>query len=405
MNVMNSSIIIDHSYTPSLSKLGKEGSQIYREKSPIQGKMKGQLEEKQVVLQSRPQVTMDSVDDIDLDQLDKHFNEAIKSNNQKIEEIWQTIEFKQPETPSQVPAFDKKMASSWVKKHDKQYRKYLTVLIKNIMPISHEKFTRDLFSSVELFSKKIKNKFASHTEFFVGVQEGKSNKWVADLAYQKLKETGSTKEFTFTCKVLGPDHASQLVNDIKKIYGEQVKQKSNNSIRINKKLPTNIVLFDDGSYSGKQISEHVQEIFKLHSTLGVKQQQMNIYVVIPYMTTTAKKRLEKVYKHNQHTRVEDFIFTKTTIPTVRDVLIDQQKGNFNAKQVQEFDQYFWPKETKNLHLEGWGSSGRGIYYFAHKIPNAMSFPEHIAKGTIVNNSSEKIEMISKIAEPYKNSSL
>lgn len=274
-------------------------------------------------------------------------------------EVAKAPQYKQP------LQLDFKKAKAWISRFNYSDKEALNILINNIKGISHENFLEHLKISTDRFLNKA-NKNELYT---ILVEPNKSNKWVADLSHKKIQETGLK-----TIQVrLGASHASEFI--------EYLKQSPI-------VIPDHLVLFDDASYSGTQMSSHVNEIFKLMYEQGKDLKTVHLHVIIPFMTEIAKQLLEEQYDKWESSK---HIHASQKIATVYQVLM---KNPHPKRNIEIIEKLFWKSEIGQAP-----SKKRGLTYFNHKVPNFMSFPEMIAHGRVFK-SKEEFEILPAITSPY-----
>lgn len=285
-----------------------------------------------------------------------------------------------PALPQPVSkTLDKVAATGWINSHSTPYQQALRELIENVEFICAEQFQKQLNRSIESF--KIQLSERSVKDYTLLVEPKKSNQWVAELAYSRLPKPCYLSR-------LGIKNAAEFRNELSTQSGLQ------KNIDV---IPKNIVLFDDGSFSGTQITEHVTAIFnELKQNYKIDNSKMpHIYVVIPYMTQYALKRLQgEVDKLHlgDHLHVAEHIQMRTV-------------QNLSLATREKIKELYWPKEAE-------GNEQHGLFYFAHKVPNDMSFPGPLAKGTVLNGTAQRAPITAKFAiipssiqPPYKNEAL
>lgn len=175
------------------------------------------------------------------------------------------ISFEKPLTPKEVPTLDKKKAKEWVELHDKKYNSILNELIFNIKIFSHEHFKYSLDECVEKFKKKFQE-FDDINLTLILVEPKKSNKWVADLAHNQLNHLNVQRQR------LGNERANRFQNP---------------------RSTVNILLFDDASYSGNQITGHLTEVFNKID------KKSNVFIIIPFISNIAINKILSTYKENE----------------------------------------------------------------------------------------------------------
>jgi hypothetical protein len=114
-----------------------------------------------------------------------------------------------------------------------------------------------------------------------------------------------------------------------------------------------IVLYDDGSFSGKQMHDHIFAISRMRD-IGLKA----IVAVVPFRTGHAEKHIASV-------GTPLLILSESVrIPALSDL------GEALVKPLQRA----WTIEVNPATL--------GLFFFEHKIPNAQSFPEPVVGATV-----------------------
>lgn len=247
-----------------------------------------------------------------------------------------------PKLPGEVAGPKLEDGYKWANAHDPSLREALKAMVRKVERVSFHAFDIALRTTLRSFESKFKE---SHGESCaILVEPNKSNLWMAEVAYKYLDEEARGD---YEIIRLGEKDAKKFVS-----YCDG-KGKT--------ELPQNVILFDDGSYSGDQMCQHVQSILDLKKKNGYAPK---IFVVIPYMTTLAMKKLFDMAQ--SHDKV--FIAETHRIPSISDSL--------DPRYVKQINDLYWAEEGPS------GAAKRGLYYFAHKVPNLRSFPDAIARGTI-----------------------
>lgn len=284
-----------------------------------------------------------------------------------------------PHPNSVAKPLDYTAAKDWIAAHPTKYQEALRELVRNVEFIRAEQFQKQLNRTTENFKRQLVERDVKN--YTILVEPKKSNQWVAELAYAHLPQP-------FNLSRLGIKDAESFRSELDKQSGPT----KNKEV-----VPKNIVLFDDGSYSGTQITDHVSAIFReLKNNYKIENAKMpHIYVVIPYISKFALAKLKTSVEDlhlSDHLHVADHIEMKT----VEDLSIDAKD---------KIKELYWSKEEN-------GNQQHGLFYFAHKVPNDMSFPGSLAKGTVHNGTDRtaapvtyKFPIIpSTIQPPYKNES-
>ena len=82
---------------------------------------------------------------------------------------------------------------------------------------------------------------------------------------------------------------------------------------------TDIVFFDDISYSGSQVYEITQKLILVQAASAFKNKPINVYVIIPFMTHQAKKQLETIQERAGQNVNLHLITTNKSIPTAIEI--------------------------------------------------------------------------------------
>ena len=249
----------------------------------------------------------------------------------------------------------------WINVHHSYYQPALRELADKVTRVTHKQFTQQLEEAVDRFNQALD--VAQDKKYVILIQPGKSNQWVAELAYPHLRY------LPHDFQSLGEKQARDYVTYLDRL-------------RAIDEVAKTIVLFDDASYSGTQLKEHVEAIFNKQREMGLR--GSSIYVVVPYATNYALKTIETVKKcHDQCLH----IICKQRIPSVGEDLLEE-----SVKRLKEL--YGWSDEDKEIF-------GRGLNYFHHKLPNGMSFVEPFSKGSVRMGVGDH-QLAQPVKKLYKN---
>lgn len=282
-----------------------------------------------------------------------------------------------PEPKNKKYDIDKRIADLWVKYHVGPEKEVLGKIVDNIKALSFESFLTGLEDSADRFVAKIKN-----AEYFALVEPEKSNLWVAELANAKGYLKGAPPKGFLR---LGEAHASSFV-----AFMEEAAAKGEwNSI------PKNVVLFDDGSYSGNQLANHITAIYNKVSEISAKKRkkvEMNVHVVVPCMTQVAYEVVLRAFKKFKRPKN---LYTSIRFKCLRDIL--------DKREIEVLTGFWDFLYAKNKNMDSARSiSCLSVRYFQHKIPNTMSFIP-VLNGSISSKQAPvgKFKYISPIKPPYK----
>lgn len=144
------------------------------------------------------------------------------------------------------------------------------------------------------------------------------------------------------------------------------------------KTPSQLVFFDDGMYSGKQMSTFVSEVVKAAKEASEPGTLLTVYVICPYMTDFGKEKLELVAKENSDVRFE--IMGTHKISTIAEVMDSDED-------IKALTHILWKEELseesgdfKDAYKKG--PYSRGNIWFDHKVPNFLSFIQAIEDGAV-----------------------
>jgi hypothetical protein len=247
-------------------------------------------------------------------------------------------EWQPPQT--QDHEFDPQKFTAWVEKNiDPQFQKAFLSITGLIKRISFPIFKQALNAAL------LEVNLGPEKHHYVLVAKGKSNEWVAGLAASQAppKLLGQIHYLA-----LGHEDACEFVATMGTIPSKQ--------------WPKSIILFDDASYSGNQMTRHVTKIMdKLGEDPTISRK---IHIVIPYITLVALNRLKNIKKPPN---IAMTISYNTVMPTLKGLIENISPKNFEILQrfYAELDVHLTDKEGHD--------SGISTYYFDHKIPNDQSF--------------------------------
>jgi hypothetical protein len=201
-------------------------------------------------------------------------------------------------------------------------------ILKNVIHINFKTFLKYLNISIQKFEQKVKNQFV----LYIPTDSSKSNYWVSQMVYHLLKKKPvdviNQKTFAF------------IQSDIE-----------------------DILLCDDGSYTGEQMSYYINKIENTHKNLK------RIHLVIPFLAEDARIWMMSL------TKCIIIFYASHKIPY------------FNTSEI----------ESKSL------------IYFDHKIPDDISFYSKLLNQGKLFSDFEKNEEIRNVlkncGEKYKSTSL
>lgn len=209
--------------------------------------------------------------------------------------------------------------------------------IDHVQYISMNEFEAVLEECILDLNKSLEEN--GQTDYLIGFTQGKSSQWVSSLALESLTH------LPVGWLDLGSDQGTMRVNTPDTDF-EREKVKQDNSI----------VLIDDCSYSGTQLINNLERI-------GLAAQQSenkkHVFIVMPYMTTLAKEKVEAFQKANQHIAVT--LITKHKIKTISEIFSDQSEQELLRKIIVPFYWDFRHSLTSTLCYTNW------------RMPDKLSF--------------------------------
>lgn len=286
----------------------------------------------------------------------------------------------------------------WVGAHHEYYQPALEALAEKIQRVTYSTFSHHLGLAVNDFNKQLET--VEDKRYVVLVQGNKSNQWVTELALKYL-EHQPTDSLS-----LGEKQARDYCGYLDRVgeSGEVIKR---------------IVLIDDASYSGTQLTEHAKAIFEKFKSLGLA--TPTVHVIVPFATQYAVNRLENLsssvaQEEEAPSEIQEGVASseaKEAEPTPK--VEGKLKLSLSAKIASVAKMLTEDHVSRLSELYNWSedkieSRGRGLIYFDHKVPNGMSFVEALGTGSVYPGreghevrkiTKEKFQNLPPITPPYK----
>ena len=255
-------------------------------------------------------------------------------------------------------------------------------MIEGVQYISHQEFLKELSKSLKPVCRQIRNTYKDKstlgTHCIALVQEGKSNLLVAELAKEHF---GFDAERYMDLRLNNAEKFSLMLAGISKKNLHLVREKFKGKT---------IILFDDASYSGKQMSSHLMHVRS--SVYKYKLQVKQIAVVVPFATPYAMQKIKEASKRRPGDAV------KVLVAPAKDLLVLSNLPQGSYRQV--IDLWYQGKREDANKI--------GLAYFQHKVPNDQSFPAPLINGSIyhMNNGQSQSQknsykFIPEIIPSYK----
>ena len=246
----------------------------------------------------------------------------------------------------------------WIHAHQENVKKGVQEVISTVRYVTHDAFIKQLSVSVDHANFHLAGLYGSSYKpgmnCIVLTQEGKSNLWVAELARQYFRFNAERY------MDLGLNDADQFVRMLQgvskniKIVREKFKNRT-------------IVLFDDASYSGKQMSSHLLQVRRAVQKYSLLIKR--IVVIVPFATSFAQKAIQKASTVPVG-KTGVYISPTVALPMLSDLTPDVYDLIINL----------WYKGKRKA------AEKIGLAYFQHKVPNDQSFPGALAKGSVYHLS-------------------
>lgn len=237
------------------------------------------------------------------------------------------------------PTRSKEWIDQYFKTVDKEAATFLN---KNITHIPFPQFQNNLLQAASQIAHII-----PHSVFLI--EPEKSQLWVARIV------TSSLRISPYAYLRMGGDSANLLEYALHSLPEE-----------FNLETLKNIVIIDDGAFSGNQMSHNISQAAIQLKKFGIE--SPTFHIVIPYITNIALERLsvlksKGINLHQCHIE---------TMPTVIEIIRGDRKGAQLEKRILEI---LW-KENDEITRQRQAANVT-MTYFDHNVPNSMSFPRYL----------------------------
>jgi hypothetical protein len=300
----------------------------------------------------------------------------VVSSAKKIDEIakgfFTKLESKVP-IPSKPRELKRKIVDAWIEAQPESMRPAFKDLIQNVERVSFDTFYDNFLHVVSYVNEKIEKGEIDGTYIVLLVEPRKSNKWLAELALPFL---------------------NILPNDVASLgkKGKDYNSYLNQLEADHKTFPKSLIFFDDGIYSGKQMSTFVNSVFESSNKYNEERASKglepipipHVTVACPYMTKYGEK---KILDDNKKWSDYLDLSPHQEIHTLDEVLGEKSK--------QVLSDSIWKSDPRNedgsfKENSKSGPKSRGNIWFDHKVPNYMSFVDAIEFGVVYDESGDII---------------
>lgn len=283
------------------------------------------------------------------DSKDSNGSKASNSSNESNESNGSIIVKK----PNNHP-FDINNVSLWLDKSDPSIRKIATEFILKTVYINHSKFLKTYKVAIKEMLDILKTNVL---QFFINVDDiNKSSYWIMQI----IKKYINKKKYTI-----------KIINDVKKL---------------DESFP--VIIADDASYSGSQISNTIGENFQ--------NTKYNIFILIPFISNTSIDIIKRTYTDNLNEG--SIMFLDRSIYIMKPIYELMSKDKIeklflyysnNPKYIREYPIYFDHKVADNY-------SSFPLIYTYGIIPNNYNkelIHGYRSKGKLFKDIYEKLERI------------
>jgi len=263
---------------------------------------------------------------------------------------------------------DPEQMTAWVNAHSGANKGAAAALSRTVHCISQKEFERSLGKALY----QLNTVLPKGTQYQVGIEKGKSNLWVGQLAMEL--------DILHTIPV----------GAIPLAFNKGT-------------CPNNVVLFDDASISGEQMERIIRQFITRSKDEGTPLE--NLYIVIPYMTANARNRLQAIPPTEGGPHIH--FITAQNLPTISEALAAK------PDELKTLNSLLAPKTRSSIRekdlLPQTNSfsitQSLSATFFAHKVPDPLSFPPALQKGAIMRQFGRQEEgryqPIHKENSPYK----
>lgn len=261
----------------------------------------------------------------------------------------------------------------WINAHPKDMQDSISELAKKVEHISFNKFNANFQLGINSLNALIRRRQVR--DYMVMVEPGKSNQWMCEIAYPQLHEK-PTQIYSLGKK--GVNFNTYLTEE-----------KASESPY----YPNTVVLFDDGIYSGKQMSSFIKGVFDAVKDFNQKAAQRKeelienpeIVVIAPYATEFGEKTIYSVNEaHKDKINLPPHVRIKTLAETLTPYTTDQLNNSL------------WTGDPRDLYTNKFslpyqrGAESRGNIWFDHKIPNWLSFVHALEYGIVTDSNGKTL---------------
>lgn len=256
----------------------------------------------------------------------------------------------------------------WINAHPSEMQGYVSELANRVEHISFSEFNQNFNGGINFLNSLTKQD--SLNDYMLMVEPGKSNQWMAEIAMSQLS-TKPTQIYSLGNK------GSNFINYLNEQRPAERPY-----------YPNTVVFFDDGIYSGKQMSLFIKGVFDAFKEFNANAskenldeiEQPDVVVVAPYATAWGVQNILKV-NENESDKIQFCPHNK--INTLAETLTPYTADRLNAT--------LWKNDPRDTETNAFkfpcqnGVNSRGNIWFDHKIPNWLSFVFALEAGIVTDS--------------------
>lgn len=244
-----------------------------------------------------------------------------------------------PPPPKRSNAIDPEASEEWILSHEIQWQPTARKFIKNLRHRSFKKFEQRLKASVESFNEKLMSLPVEERKYIIMIPKE-----------SKKKSNPWVTSLALKYLAIPP---LDIVYEEQNAFPKDIK----------------VVAFDDAAYSGRQFGQFCSRC---------AYNNINIYAIIPFITRYAMWDLSSAVWISSHEKM-------LSIPDLNEFSDEE------LKLLEKITVSFYEGQLEK----------RTLYWFDHKIPDALStLQDVLSEGLTLDGSGKKIPFIPKTNSPY-----
>lgn len=285
-----------------------------------------------------------------------------------------------------------------------EHQALASLIVQNLQILTFH----DLLKNLELCCNTLIRQLEG-APYTVGVIEQKSQEWIANLAY----------------RFLPLEHLPQQAVKLGKLKTQGLLEVLNLDFKQLAEMNGNLVIFDDVSYTGKQIKDYLSMIHQYFNKANGKtvaleepRTQLNIYLVIPFVSKKAKANLSSVISNYNTTYSNPTLTHRLSIKLICQVELKNVEDISVTSGQAELEKLYHLLEFPNIapttkaisidddRFEVQEIQEKVLCFTAWKKADGISLPkllttQDIAKGFLKDQLTQLPALIDPVKCPYK----